>query len=73
MTLSVRIHAEHQDAPGPVTERHKQPHVWRLVGIHVENKVVWEKRGESGQCSEEGLGREGLGGERDEEERLGRE
>lgn len=27
--------------------------VRRNCGIHVENKVVWEKKGEPGQCSED--------------------
>lgn len=56
MTPWIRIHTEPQNALRLVVEERKQRHMWRLVGIHVENKVVWEKKGESGQCSEERLG-----------------
>lgn len=42
--------------PALFLKRHKQSCVARFFGIHVENKVVWEKKGESGQCSEERLG-----------------
>lgn len=39
-----------------VLRPYKQRCAGRFFGIHVENKVVWEKKGESGQCSEERLG-----------------
>lgn len=45
ITLWILIHTEPQNALRLVIEYRKQRHMWRMGGIHVGNKVVWEKKG----------------------------